>query len=60
LGAGKATRGVVEPDMQLRLELVDPHGAAPDDIAAVIDQDPQLAHALDDAVPVQTGVGVAA
>jgi hypothetical protein len=46
--------------MQLRLELVDPHGAAPDDIAAVIDQDPQLAHALDDAGPVQTGVGVAA
>jgi hypothetical protein len=39
LGSGEICRGVVEPDMQLRFELVDHHGAALDEIRAVVDQD---------------------
>lgn len=47
--------GVVEPDMDVALELVDRHGAALDDVGAVVDQYPQLTRAFVDAVPVQTG-----
>src|SRR5438045_2333650 len=37
LSPGEVLGGVVEPDVQLRLELVDDHGAALDEVGPVVD-----------------------
>jgi hypothetical protein len=53
LGPGEVARRVVKPDVHLRLELIDDHCAALDEVGPVIDQDTQLTDVLVDAVPVQ-------
>lgn len=60
LTPGQIAGRVVEPDMQLRLELVDDHGAALDDIGPVVDQVAQLTQPLIDPVPARPGVAIAA
>src|SRR5439155_5330076 len=51
LSPGEVCGGVAGPDVRLRLELVDDHGAALDDAGAVAGEDPQFADVIVDAVP---------